>query len=87
MKKLSLTIAIILGLGMTAFAQNDNHDGGMFQRGVEPRESGLYREGAGTPMLPNHNLSGDQNAPLGSGIAVLLGLGGAYLVAKKRREE
>ena len=86
MKKLSLTIAIILGLGMTAFAQNDNHNGGMFQRGAEPRESGMYRDG-GTPMLPGHNLPGDQNAPLGSGIAVLLGLGGAYLVAKKRREE
>ena len=86
MKKLSLTIAIILGLGMTAFAQNDNHNGGVFQRGDEPRESGLYRED-NKPMLPGHNQSGDQDAPLGSGIAVLLGLGGAYLVAKKRGEE
>jgi len=86
MKKQLLTIAIILGLGMTAFAQNDNHNGGMFQRGAEPRESGMYREG-NSPMLPNHNQPNDQDAPLGSGIAVLLGLGGAYLVAKKRREE
>jgi len=38
-------------------------------------------------MLPYaHNQSDDQDAaPLGSGIAVLLGMGGAYLVAKKRR--
>jgi len=41
-------------------------------------------------MLPTqHGATGDQNAdgPIGSGIAVLLGLGGAYLVGKKRREE
>ena len=42
------------------------------------------------PMFPSHhNLNADQNAdgPIGSGIAVLVGLGAAYLVGKKRREE
>ena len=40
-------------------------------------------------MLPDHEdpYNNDADAPLGTGIALLLGLGGAYLVAKKRREE
>ena len=38
-------------------------------------------------MLPTHGETGNQDAPVGSGIAVLLGLGAAYLVGKKRREE
>ena len=41
-------------------------------------------------MLPTaHNLNGDQNAtesPLGGGLALLLSLGGAYLVAKRRKK-
>jgi len=88
MKKISLTIAIVLGLGLTTFA--DPNQGGLFQRGeaTEPTPDAIYgiREGA-TPVLPNHNMTGNQDAPLGSGIALLLGLGGAYLVGKRRREE
>ena len=89
MKKLSLTIAIVLGLSLTTFA--DPNQGGLFQRGeaTEPTPDAIYgiREGATPVVLPNHNMTGNQDAPLGSGIALLLGLGGAYLVAKKRREE
>ena len=89
MKKLALTIAIVLGLSMTSFA--DPNGGGLFQRGTTS-DNGVYgnREGtADTPMLPNHGKTDNQdaNAPLGTGIAVLAVLGGAYLVAKKRREE
>lgn len=87
MKKLTMTIAIVLGLSMASFA-NPN-DGGLFQRGAsEPDASALYgvRE-MGNPKLPNHGLADNQDAPLGSGIAVLLGLGAAYMVGKKRREE
>ena len=87
MKKQIITIAIILGIGLTALAQGDNHQGGMFQRGAEPREYISREEGDG-PMLPSaHNQSGDAGAPLGSGIVALIGLGAAYLVAKKRKEE
>ena len=39
------------------------------------------------PMLPEHGRPDNQYAPLGSGIAVLLGLSAAYLVGKKHREE
>ena len=83
-----MTIAIVLGLSLTTFA--DPAEGGLFQRGAasEPAATELYgvRE-MGNPRLPNHGLSDNQDAPLGSGVAVLLGLGAAYLVGKKRREE
>ena len=94
MKKQILTIAIVLGLSLTTFA---GYDGGLFQRGETP-ETGAYGGQAwygwqqwdrteGMPALPIHAQDTNQNAPLGSGIALLLGLGGAYLVAKKRKED
>ena len=90
MKKLVLTIAVVLGLSLTTFA--NTNDGGLFQRGASEPTYGVYGDREGgmipTPGLPSdHNLNGNQNAPLGSGIAVLLGLGAAYMVGKKRREE
>ena len=94
MKKLTLTIAILLGMAMTSFA--DPNGGGLFQRGIADEEyygMGYYNNGMRTnsnnPLLPNHGAitNQDADAPLGSGIAVLLGLGGAYLVAKRRKEE
>ena len=89
MKKLALTIAIVLGLSMATFANPD--EGGLFQRGTTPANESLYgtpeREGLMTPGLPGHGSGGNEPAPLGGGIAVLLGLGAAYMVGKKRREE
>ena len=87
MKKLALTIAIVLGLGMTSFA--DPNGGGLFQRGNTPEQNneGMRDGGLVTPSLPGHGQQGNQDAPLGSGIAVLMGLGAAYLVGKKRKEE
>lgn len=88
MKKIALLTTIILGLAIGAMAQG----GGMFQRGAEPEYSGTYGNRDGdSPMLPNHNEPGDQNGnqttPVGTGIAVLTALGGAYLVAKRRKED
>lgn len=88
MKKLIATIAILLGLSMTTFAQ-----GGLFHRGAsagdDQRVDYSLMNGAkanndvATPMLPTHDgQNTNQPAPLGSGIAILVGLGGAYLVRK-----
>ena len=98
MKKLALTIAIVLGMTLGVSAQQSG--GGLFERGYVSDEVyygagssnyndlfGNLRESLLMPGLPIHGVEENQDAPLGSGIAVLLGLGGAYLVAKKRREE
>ena len=88
MKKLVLTIAVVLGLGLASFA--NSNDGGLFQRGASEPASGLYGDRGlwdFNPNLPYHDADGDGDAPLGSGVAVLLGLGAAYMVAKKRKED
>ena len=81
MKKIALTLAIVLGLGLTTFA--DPNGGGLFKRG----ETTETRTIGGMPGLPGHGQSGNQPAPLGTGIALLTTLGAAYLVGRKRREE
>ena len=121
MKKLTLTIAIVLGMTVGAMAQQNEldqqnemaqqnetsqqdekeqqHAGGLFERGYVSDEayygSNSHYDGYFSNLrnqmlmnLPDHGQDDNQDAtPLGSGIAVLLGLGGAYLVAKRRKEE
>ena len=93
-----MTLAIVLGLAMTSIAQEYTffggemyeERGGLFNRGEELFEydEDFLRNGYNGPVIGfDHGETDDQNGPLGSGIAMLLGLGGAYLVAKKRREE
>ena len=90
MKKLLVTLAIVLGMGMSAMAQMD---GGLFGRGLEEEAFSTEWDyqtlrGSGLLLPGSHGLSNDVNAtPPGTGIALLLGLGGAYLAAKKRKEE
>ena len=81
MKKLILTTAIILGLGLTSFA---DPNGGVFQRGNETSGEGssLF-----SPRLPAHGQDTNQPAPLGTGVMVLTALGAAYLVGKRRKED
>ena len=96
MKKLTLTIAIILGMATTTFADG----GGLFNRGNNARNgasgysyfstdgiSDIQRDNFDAPLLPMHGETENQDAPLGSGIVALMSLGAAYMVAKKRREE
>jgi len=86
MKKLVLSIAVILLMGTTAFAQDG---GGALRRSKEYRENYRIttRNRGMLPGLPEFESDLDQDAPLGSGVAVLLGLGAAYLVGKRRKEE
>ena len=100
MKKLALSIAIVLGMALGATAQQSSYfsngnkntlGGGLFGRGYATSEYEGYRDGMTSlgllPGLPNHLQEDDQDAPVGSGIAVLLGLGAAYLVGKRRKED
>jgi len=89
MKKLSLILAIVLGMGAMAFAQDISaetyEEAGLFGKG-----NIIFRSTDEVPMIDfDHGEEDDQNAdaPLGSGIAVLLGLGGAYLTLKKKEEK
>jgi hypothetical protein len=86
MKKLALTIAIVLTMGLGAFAQHS-------LLGKSNAERTGNRDLTTPAIMETHNYGNDLNgngqqpAPLGSGIAVLVGLGAAYVVAKKRKEE
>ena len=91
MKKLVIATAIIIGMAMTGFAQD-----GMFHRAnsgdngnaVYESKGGMFRETTPlTPGLPNHGLGTTQDAPLGSGIAMLIAMGAAYAVNKHSNEE
>lgn len=70
MKKIITTCAIVLGLGLTSFAEPNG--GGLFQRGtIEPDRS----NNGPFPALPAHGQNNNQSAPLGSGILVLTAFG------------
>ena len=99
MKKLVLTIAVVLGMTIGASAQYfDNgknngprQGGGLFGYGAVCDESfygagGIDRDGGLLPLLPNHNAEGDQDAPLGSGALLLVGFGAAYALTKKNKK-
>jgi hypothetical protein len=86
MKKLVLAIAIVLGMGIGAYAQ-----GGLFKYGQEAEQTrggGLMKDGPGI-VIPGHGESDNQNGgptPLGGGALLLIGLGAAYAL-KKRNEK
>jgi hypothetical protein len=85
MKKFALTVAIVLVMGLGAYAQN----GGLLGFGSSSDEYNPNRDGNGLtmPTLPAFGETDDQGAtPLGSGIAVLMGLGAAYAFSKKRKD-
>ena len=78
MKKLFLTIVIVLGLATVTFGQS------LF--GKSSNEEPMRDDPA--ISFPGHggNEDFDADGPLGSGIAVLVGLGAAYAIAKRRKE-
>ena len=91
MKKLIVTLAVVLGISLSGNAQYFEQGGGLFERGMVSDEefygtSGFRDGGLLLPGLPNHGLDTNQD-PLSGGIALLAGLGAAYLVAKKRKED
>ena len=88
MKKLALTIAIVLGMTLGASAQyfdGDNsqpNGGGLFGYG-QTRDGEQGNSGA--PMLPAHGQNTNQDAPLGSGALLLIGFGAAYAASERRK--
>ena len=91
MKKLVLILAIVLGMTFGASAQyfGDNgqpQGGGLFGRGATPEGPAYAEGGNGTPLLPVHGQTDNQDAPLGSGALLLFGMGAAYAMVKKNRK-
>lgn len=89
MKKIALTLAIVLGMTFAASAQyfGDNgqpQGGGLFGRG-ETRDGG-NASSVSTPLLPGHGLNTNQDAPLGSGAILLIGFGAAYAMSKRSKK-
>ncbi|MBR3711039.1 MAG: hypothetical protein IKM99_08775 [Bacteroidales bacterium] len=83
MKKLVLAIAIVLGMGIGAYAQ-----GGLFKYGQEAEQTrgeGMMK-GGGFPGTPGHGGTGNADAPLTGGALLLIGFGAAYAL-KKRNEK
>lgn len=86
MKKTLLTIAILLGLSLGAFAQ-----GGLFGYGAVPDEenyNGGTRDGNPSLLLPTtHGADTDQNGvPVGSGALLLIGFGAAYALKQRKNK-
>lgn len=87
MKKILLAIAFVLMIGLGANAQRGGRDS--FFNDWEDVSNGLDRTtGIGDlPTLPgSHGWTDDVTAPLGSGLLVLTALGGAYMIARRKKE-
>lgn len=99
MKKQIMTIALVLGLGMTALAQQAG--GGLFNRGEIGHSSYDRSNSKGSDgfFLPVHGgiFNGDAEvnpgedstdppAPLGGGALLLVGFGAAYAMTKRKKE-
>lgn len=98
MKKILITLSLVVGIAVSTQAQHfsntDGQGGGLFGRGLVADEM-YYRPGYGQnsllndnglPGIPNgHDLEGDQTAPLGSAVMLLSALGLAYLAGKRSK--
>ncbi len=90
MKKLTIIIAIVLGLEIGAHAQ-----GGLFQYGAVSDEEYYgsatdqvnHRDGLLLPGLPLHGTENHENAPLGGGAIMLIGFGVVYALKKRNKEQ
>lgn len=88
MKKTILTVALLLGITFCSFAQ-----GGLFKYGAVSDEDfygaahyyeSPLRYNDNLPVLPGHGYTDNQNAPIGSGIFLLIGLGAGYAIRKRK---
>ena len=79
MKKIIASIVILLALAGQAQAQVY-----IIETDGNPR---LAADPSSLPFIPGHDVNWDQGyAPVGSGAALLVTFGAAYLLAKKRRK-
>ena len=86
MKRIALTLAIVLGISIGAMAQG----GGLFGKGPQ-RESIDYYDNYGTRdgmlgLPSSHGSTNDvDGVPLGSGALLLIGFGAAYALKRRKK--
>ena len=76
MKKLIVTLSLVLTLGLCANAQSD----AFFSYSDASNQE---RNTIVTPGLPGQNILSDQAAPVGSGLLLLAGMGVAYALRRR----
>lgn len=81
MKRIVISIALVLALGSCANAQKDG-----FFTSWDDVGNGLNRTGIEMPAVPGgHGGSGDVPAPLGTGLLILTALGGTYAITRRKQ--
>ena len=88
---LSMVLAAGMFLPVGASAQNDVRPGGLFGLGDFFESGGLFnendlREGEDGFDISNYGIGEDEDAPLGSGLAILLGAGLGYVAFKEKED-
>ena len=83
MKKLALTLAIILGMAFSGIAQTN----GLFDMGPNSGSQFDSNEPTSGLFLPStHGGTDDANgAPLGGGAMLLIGFGAAYALKRRKK--
>ena len=74
MKKILLTLVLSLGIAFTSMAEIDQQENGLFKHGTMHKTENVEK---GT----------EQEVPVGSGIALLLTMGGCYAFLKTKKYE
>ena len=97
MKKILLTLVMIVAIGFGASAQNDSYSYGYYQDNNTQYSDGFfssgnesrfqYRNSDNMPIVPNTGWYCDQSAPLGSGLLLLAGFGAAYAVRRRKKSD
>ena len=87
MKKILLATAFIMMIGLFANAQGRDGFFSSYDNGYGNRASGDMEDPNSLIHFPGQgiNETGNEPAPLGSGLLVLTALGAGYAVARKRK--
>ena len=86
MKRVIITLSFIAALGLNVNAQNQSTQSsdGFFNNSTLTETN--YREGSFVePNFPDRNKFENQDAPLGSGLLLLAGMGAAYALRRKNK--
>ena len=81
MKRIVLSIALVLTLGLSVNAQSDGFFKSTYQDANEEARTGTGRALPGVPGFGDE----DVDAPLGSGLLLLAGMGAAYALRRRRK--